>query len=106
MDDQVKFNSALEHCQISWQWKTAEGCCTIGLCQNGFKVAILPTDVVCRVCKLKKVKDYYIWHHHGPRKSKDKIERAQLGNAWFLRDDWNSSYGNMTGAHWLSDLSI
>ena len=110
VDDQVKMNYALDWCNITWH-KEEGGMATHGHCRKGPKVTILSTNVICRHCSKGKAADYYVWHKLASKGNiAKKMVAAELGNAWFLREDWKitSSTGlshNLTGVNWLQSIA-
>lgn len=110
-DDQVKMNYALDWCNITWN-KEQGGMAIHGQCRKGPKVTILSTNVICRRCHSKgKVTDYYVWHKLASKGNiAKKMVAAELGNAWFLRDDWNTTRSaglrhSLTGVNWLQSIA-
>ena len=63
-DDQVRINYAMKRLNIIWaseEWSDSDSKVATG--DNGFKIVILPSLVVCReTCVAKNHSSYYIWH--------------------------------------------
>ena len=116
-DDQVKFNYALEGCNIKWlsKGRDIETQAINGKCGlNELKVTVLPKSLVCRNCQ-KDRNSYYVWHGHSKRTGDMKIKAAISGYAWYLQQLTVNEDGsvreskrteNLKGLAWLKALSV
>ena len=115
-DDQGNINLVLDELDIKWtNLNSKEDIDNIhydiyGIGRHRLSVVLLSFDVICRhTCNPEYRNDYYVWHALAIKENRtveNKIEQAQVGNAWLLNSDWISLGQNLTGLDWLNSIVI
>ena len=69
---------------------------------------ILSEELICRyTCDVAKRHQYFAWHKPAINKERtirNKIERAQDGEVWYLIDEWDTET-DTTGIDWLKSVT-
>ncbi len=115
-DDQGNVNLALEELRIQWMNLRPDTDIDTfnheiyGICmQNKIIVVLLPFNIICRhTCTANRRNRYYVWHALAIKENRtveNKKGQAQVGRAWFLRDDWEHRTEGITGLDWLKSVT-
>ena len=109
--DQQHVNNAMIAMNV--QWFTCFNCsdpyyCHIyGVGHHGLNITLVPQTILCRRgCKPSLRKHLYLWHYVAPNNELEKAKGLQVGDAWYLREDWSeiSSRSSLTGSDWLRHM--
>ena len=116
-NDQIRLNYGLHHLHVEWEndkqthRQHQQNQPALGRSPNsGLSVVVLPLNDICRFdCKPGYRSRYYVWHKGGSRDKKSKMEGAQQGRTWFLKERWSEIHANMVvdvrGNKWLKRIS-
>ena len=112
-DDQVLLNYGLLSMDPVWvdivkESKDENSKLMRATTEAGFTVTLLSEEMICRrKCIMELQSCYYVWHKSGKKLKKNKEERSDAANLWFLRKDWTiSKNSNATGEQWLKEISV
>ena len=111
LTDQGLVNEALFKMHIKWNITEARDS-TLDMRgispRHRLQSVILSEESICRyTCDVAKREQYFAWHKPAINKErtiKNKIERAQDGDVWYLIDGWNMK-ANVTGVRWLQSVT-
>lgn len=112
-DDQKRINFALYKSKLKWnsmpkdhQYQHA----SIGISDNGVRVAALPRKYICRKsCTIQPMSEFFIWHMSGGGHSASwKSKHDAKSQVWFLQQDYNKRTisSSVTGMKWLEQLIL